>query len=414
MKSQKLRSSKKFRKRNILFISNDFNYFVDNNGSFYRMYQNLIYFHNHKDFKAFVLQSDRERNLEKKDLKKDIECYYYKPLKILRNNFIHFLDFNPFFITKIIKILKKHRIDLIHFDYVYGINIMRFLTKTPISYNAFNVEYIYYKQVGSFYRKIPPFLRSIYTKYIYFIEKNAIKLVRNVNTFSLDDKIEFKKIYNIPEGKLFINGMGFKKEIFNNPINQDLARDKLKIDKNKFIVIFHGYYFINEANKTAIDLIKNKIAPRVNDEDILFLIAGKMPKFKDTYNLKFLGYVNDLRFFLYAADIALVPITRGSGIRIKMIDYLSAKIPIITTKAGALGLTFKNNEHGYIINERNMVEEIIKKIMDLKNNPLKINQLKKKINELLLKEYKWELILKELEKRYKEIIKEQEYFFLNK
>lgn len=405
MKSQKLRSSKKFRKRNILFISNDFNYFVDNNGSFYRMYQNLIYFHNHKDFKAFVLQSDRDRNLEKKDLKKDIECYYYKPLKILRNNFIHFLDFNPFFITKIIKILKKHKIDLIHFDYVYGINIMRFLTKIPISYNAFNVEYLYYKKVGSYYRKIPSFLRSVYTLYIYLLEKNALKFVKNINAFSLDDKKEFLKIYKIPERKIHVNTMGYIKDIYFNNIEKGIARKKLNIDAKKFVIIFHGFYQINIANKDAIDLIRNKIAPRIKDKDVLFLIAGKMPKFKNTDNLKFIGYVDDLRYFLYAADIAIVPILRGSGIRIKMIDYLSARLPMITTKKAAMGLVFEDKKHGLIVNDEDIVNEFLKKIMFLKENPKKINEFRSNIEVLLNNYYKWNKILESLAKKYRIILK---------
>lgn len=391
-------------KSNILFISCDFNYFINNNGSFYRMYQNLIFFHEHKDYNVIVLQNNREIKYENQDLKNGIKCYYFRPLQLLNNHFIHFLDINPFFITKVIKIINKHQISMIHFDYPYGINGLKYISKIPISYNAYNVEYVFYKQLGYLHHKIPPFLRSIYTKFIYMIEKNAIKLAKNVNAFSVNDKIEFEKIYKIPKGKVFINDMGYKKEIFNNPLKQDIARDKLKIDKTKFVVIFHGYYFYNDANKRAIDLIKNKIVPRVNDEEILFIMAGKMPRFKELKNLKILGYVDDLRYFLYAADIAIVPITRGSGIRIKMIDYLSSRIPIITTKTGALGLSFNNNEHGYIINETNMVEEIIEKIIFLKNNPSIIRLFKENIESMLKKEYNWESILKRLEKRYQEII----------
>ena len=67
----------------------------------------------------------------------------------------------------------------------------------------------------------------------------------------------------------------YNKDIFNNFIDKNKARDKLGLDKDKFIVIFHGSYFL--ANKQAIDIIKDKIAPRIQDKDILFLIAGKLP-----------------------------------------------------------------------------------------------------------------------------------------
>ncbi|MFX0142398.1 MAG: glycosyltransferase, partial [Candidatus Hodarchaeota archaeon] len=301
------------------------------------MYQNLIYFHNHRDFNVIVLQSDRERKEENTILKKNIKCYYFKPMKILGNNFIPSLDFNPFFISKVIKIIKKHRIDLIHVDFCFGINILRFITKIPISYNAYNVEGIYWKEIAKNYYKIPIFLRSLYAHFIYLLEKYAIKLVKNINAFSYDDKKKFIEIYNIPEEKIFVNNMGYKKEIFNNPIKQEKAREKLKVDKNKFIVIFHGSYYINFPNREAIKIIKEQISPRIKDNEILFLIAGEKPPFKNKKNLKFLGFLDDLRYLLYAADIAIVPIFRGSGVRIKMIDYLSAKLPMISTEQAKLG-----------------------------------------------------------------------------
>lgn len=391
------------KKKIILFISPDYNYFIDNSGSFYRMYQNLIFFHNHKDFNVIVLHPDRERKKEKKKFKKNIRSYHYREIRFLGNRIVHLTDFNPFFISRVIKILKKHHIDLIHVDYVYGINILRFITKIPVVYNAYNVEAIYYKEVGSHYYKIPIFLRFFYAKYIYFLEKYAVKFATAVNAFSLDDKKRFVKIYNNLEKKIFINNMGYKKEIFDNPIKQEEARKKLKINKNKFIVIFHGSYFNNDANEEAYNIIKEQISPRIKDNEILFLFAGVTP-FKNDKNLKFLGFVDDLREFLYAADIAIVPIFRGSGIRIKMIDYLSAKIPMITTRQAALGLNFKNNVHGYIVNNKKPIENMIEKIFELKNNLMKIKEFKNNIKNLLEENYNWDSILKVLVTRYREII----------
>lgn len=403
-----LRTKKKTicnKKFNILFISNDFNYFIDNNASFNRLYNNLIYFYKHKDFNVVILQPDRERKKENKSLKENITCYYFKEIRILGNHFVHFIDFNPFFISKVMKILKKHRIDLIHVDFIYGINILKLLTTIPISYNSHNVEAIYYRQVGKYFYKIPIFLRALYVKYIDFLEKRAIEIVKNINAISYKDKKKFIKLYNVPEEKIIVTNMGYKKEIFNNPIEQNQAIEKLKLDISKFIVIFHCNYFLNAANKEAIQVIKEKIAPRIKNDEILFLIAGKMPPFKDKRNLKFIGFVDDLKQFLYSADIAIVPIFRGSGVRVKIIDYLSAKIPVITTKQGIEGLILKNNYHGYIVGNDNPIEEIIEKIKKIKNNPNIISEFKRNIEELLNEHYDWDKNLVKLAKRYSLICK---------
>ena len=388
----------KNRKYNILFISPHYNYFVPNNSSFHRMYQNLIFLHNNANFNVIVLQPSRERKMENHDLKKNINCYYYKELSFLGNLFQIFNDFNPFFIVDVIKILKKHCIDLIHVDFLFGISILKLITKTPISYNTHNIEYIYAEQIGKNYNKIPKFLRELYLKFIYFLERLAIKSVANINAISYIDKKKFIKIYSIPSEKIIVNYMGYIKNIYNNPIEQKFARDELKVDKNKFIIIFHDSY----SNKEDINILRYKIAPRIKDNDILFLIAGKMPRFEDTENLKFLGFLSDLKKYLYCADVGIAINLKGSGIRIKILDYLSACIPIISTKKGAEGHLIENGKHGYIINN---VEEITNKILELKNNPMKVKQFKSNIRELLNKKYNIKENLKIVEKKYLEILR---------
>lgn len=374
------------------------------------MYQNLLFFHEDKDFNVIVLQPKRGRKQESRSLKKNIKCYYFTELHIFGNNFLHFLDLNPFYIKKVIKILKKHQIDLIHVDYPYGINILRFLTKVPVSYNAYNVEAIYWRHVGKYYYKIPFFLRTIYAKFIYFLEKNAIKYVKNINAFTDIDKRNFIRIYNIPKEKIIVSSTGYKREIAKNPLKREVARNKLKIDKEKFVVAFHGSYLINDANIEAINVIKTKIAPQIKDNKILFLIAGKIPPFKNLKNLKFVGFVKDLRIFLYAADIAIIPIFRGSGTRIKMIDYLSAKIPMIVTKQAVKGLNFQNKIHGYIVNEKRPIKELIEKILELKSNSAKIDEFKINITTLLKDEYDWDKINNILKEKYREILKNSNHY----
>lgn len=394
----------KNKKFNILFISSDDNYFVENTPSFYRMYKNLHHFYKHQDYNVIVLQPSRGKKHEDKTLKENIISYYFKEIIFLRNRFIHFTDFNPFFIVKIIKILKKYKIDLIHVDYLYGITVIRLLTNIPISYNAYNVEGFFWKQIVKTYHKIPIFLRTIYAKYIFFLEKQAIKIVTNINAISFNDKKYFLKNYDISDNKIFVNRMGLNEEVYNNPILQNRAKEKLNIKENQFVVIFHGSYFNNVPNREAIQIIKDKIVSKVNDEDIIFLIAGHMPFFKNKKNLRFLGFVHNLPRFLYSADVAIIPLFKGSGIKTKVVDYLSSRIPVILTKQAAKGLNLKNGVHGYIVSDENPIDEMVEKIIELKNDILKLREFKNNILHLLEEEYDWDKILIALEERYRNII----------
>ena len=390
------------KKYTILFIATFLNYFLENNASFRRMYNNLIYFYNHEDFNVIVLQPNRDKEREKKSLKKDIKTYYFKEIHIFKKNLVPLIDFNPLYIFNVLKIIKKHKIDLIHIDYLYGINCLRLIRKIPVSYNSYNVESIYADQVGKYWKTIPMSFRSLYTKYIFILEKFVLKFVNNINAVSLADKKKYIEIYKTPNDKIFINPFGFREELIKKPLSKIEARKHLNLNNNTFIVIFHCNYFLNYGNREATHIIKDIIAPRINNENILFLIAGKMPSFKNTVNLKFLGYVDDLRDFLFSADIAIAPILRGSCVKTKIIDYLSANLPIITTKVGAEGLPLENGFNSYITDDP--IQGIINKIIALYNDHNKIKEIKKNIYKLIIKHYKWDSILDKLAERYKQII----------
>ncbi|MHA1285314.1 MAG: glycosyltransferase [Promethearchaeota archaeon] len=362
----------------------------------------LTYFQNHPDFNVYslnpIFKNSDYLNLK---IQPNNKHFFYKQLNFFSLTLVPFTDFNPLFIFKAYKILKKYNIDLIHVEFPFGIFALRLITRKPISYNSHNVEYIFTNEVGKYYPKVPKIFRSLLSFYVYLIEKFAVKFVQNVNVLSKKDIKDFIDLYKINKNKLFLTKIGYNEQIFKNPLKKEIARKKLGLNSNNFIVIFHGSDIL--PNKEAVQIIRNKISLNIHDKVILFLIAGKVMKKSEKDNFKAIGFVEDLNLFLYSADVALMPIIHGSGVKIKGIDYLSARIPIITTKSGAEGLDIKDDVTGFIIKNNNY-DEMIKKILLLKNNPQKISQLKKNIEKLLITKFDWTKILKNLMFRYKKII----------
>jgi glycosyltransferase involved in cell wall biosynthesis len=78
--------------------------------------------------------------------------------------------------------------------------------------------------------------------------------------------------------------------------------------------------------------------------DVTFAIAGSVClPFRGmglSGNVELLGIVSDTqkRSLLAAASVALNPMSAGSGTNIKMLDYLSSGVPVVTTSVGARGL----------------------------------------------------------------------------
>ena len=77
-------------------------------------------------------------------------------------------------------------------------------------------------------------------------------------------------------------------------------------------------------------------------------------------NINFLGFVDNLVETMRGA-IMIVPITIGSGIRMKILEACSAGVPFVSTSVGAEGIPVINGEHCFIADDVNdFVEDIIK------------------------------------------------------
>ncbi|MBO4542277.1 MAG: glycosyltransferase family 4 protein [Bacteroidales bacterium] len=102
-----------------------------------------------------------------------------------------------------------------------------------------------------------------------------------------------------------------------------------------------------------------------------------MTQYRD---VSFTGFVDDLSKVL-KDTIMIVPITIGSGIRMKMLEAASIGIPIVSTSVGVEGLPFINNEHCLISDNPN---GFIDAIIQLNDNALCSNLVinaRKKVEE---------------------------------
>jgi glycosyltransferase involved in cell wall biosynthesis len=57
------------------------------------------------------------------------------------------------------------------------------------------------------------------------------------------------------------------------------------------------------------------------------------------------GQVNDVLPYFAAADLAVNPIRTGGGMQVKLLEFLAAGLPTVTTPIGARGLAARTGEH---------------------------------------------------------------------
>ncbi|MDP3624759.1 MAG: glycosyltransferase family 4 protein [Methanobacteriaceae archaeon] len=223
------------------------------------------------------------------------------------------------------------------------------------------------------------------------IEINAIKEASHVLVCSDRDKNEIIKEVPLAKEKI---------TIIPNCVNlneyKNLKSNSIQ-DNERPIVLFMGLLSY-EPNRDAVKNICEIIAPELTNE-IDFVIIGKNPpKITAPSNVKFLGYVNDPKIHMLNSDICIAPLRYGSGTRLKILEYMAMKKPVLSTSKGAEGISY-TDEHNIIIEDK--IELFAKRIKELLNSE---NDLGKNGFKLIKEHYDWKLYKKTLCEVYDEVL----------
>lgn len=139
--------------------------------------------------------------------------------------------------------------------------------------------------------------------------------------------------------------LGVDLDVFSSlPLNcKENTRKAYGIPLKAKVVFFHGLLDY-PPNKEAVKILIEDIYPKLQDalsESTWLLIAGKNPPATEHANKKqiiFTGAVDSIAETIVAADIAIVALQAGGGMRLKILEYFAARIPVIATIKGAEGL----------------------------------------------------------------------------
>lgn len=151
-------------------------------------------------------------------------------------------------------------------------------------------------------------------------------------------------------------------------------------------------------NKQAIEILIKKIMPTIVRRHLnvkLIVVGGKI-NYKNTFLIN-PGLIDfdELPKLIKCCDIGLAPIFSGSGTRMKILEYMAAGIPVVSTEKGAEGLEIKDGKNILIGNSYREIINQIEKLISHK-------QLRKKIGNngkfLVKKLYSYKNIVRNFEK----------------
>lgn len=331
--------------------------------------------------------------------------YCYNELKVLGFSLWLLRDFNPAFVIAVFRILKLVRIDFVQVSHPSGVLAVRIAQKllrkdAPIVYDAHNIDYELMHETMLGNSHYPWLVRVVSVVYNRILEGILVRfLARAVLVVSGRDASKFVEIYRVRASRIHEVPSGCHVRTRPTAETKKKAREELAIAPSKTVIIFHGLYSY-PPNREAFDLIETEIAPRIGRRfpDAIFILAGTHAPRMDKENVRSIGFVPDLDKFLACADVAIVPIIHGSGTRLKVLDYLSAGLPIVSTRKGAEGLDLENGTHILLVD--NTAESLEKGLEALLTNKHSWNKLTRNAREVAEQKYDWDVIGRKLDELY--------------
>ncbi|MBR1792963.1 MAG: glycosyltransferase [Bacteroidales bacterium] len=134
--------------------------------------------------------------------------------------------------------------------------------------------------------------------------------------------------------------------------------------------LFHIGSMDWQPNIDSIDWLLKDIWPRIHSEAPqarLYLAGRKMPKRLLDYRaegVSIIGEVPDALYFIGSKQINIVPLRSGSGIRVKIIEAMSAAKTVIATTVAAQGIDYTDGQNILIANTPNEFAAQVKRCVE--------------------------------------------------
>ncbi len=343
-------------------------------GVCYRLYylsKELI--KNRVNVKLFLCNRNYKNDEEVKDLskEKDLEIHLI-PEKIF---------YNP---RSLLNILRSSKIDAIQFeDSETAIFLGRYLKdklNVPLFLELHDDETTLKRSIGGY--------RYSDIKLTNFIHYASGEIADLVIVMTKGDMRSFIDI-GISTAKLALAPNGIDPKLF---------RYHGPNMKERNIVFIGNMFYI--PNRQAAEIILRNILPKLKSYNFRSTFIGMAPKelvnkYVKNPDVNFTGFINNINRELKRATLALCPVVAGSGMKVKILNFAAAGLPVISTTVGANGY---EKLSGIILEDSlNKYHWIIQKLIRNINWAKKIGKQNRKD---VIRYFSWNKIAKELSSTY--------------
>jgi glycosyltransferase involved in cell wall biosynthesis len=143
-------------------------------------------------------------------------------------------------------------------------------------------------------------------------------------------------------------------------------------------------------NRDALDFFIRRIYPRIDDHKGLSItvVGGGLPKELEFFSLhrevEVVGSVGDVRPYLHRASCLVIPLRFGGGLRIRILEAMSAGLPIVCSPVAIAGMPFDSGREYLEAETPDEFEREIKRLLD---DPELGESISEAASEKIRKEY---------------------------
>ncbi len=273
-------------------------------------------------------------------------------------------------------------------------------------------------------------------KHIPWLKSKGVKIVldcHNIEFQAFDDSLEIFPSWKKAVGKLIVPTLKkleleaveqadtvlccssydaqffktYNSETYLVPNGVDVAEFEQVRDHFNPVLLFMGGVGY-PPNEDAIRFYLKEIHPLVKKTipDITFLAIGTEQKWLlerglSDPSVQALGFVPEVNPYLKEASVGICPIRYGSGTRLKILTYMAAFLPVVSTFKGAEGVHYENGRDIEMQDDPILFAE---KICSLLKDKQRSKEMAKNGHDFVHDHYDWEVIGENTRKIYQQTL----------
>jgi glycosyltransferase involved in cell wall biosynthesis len=292
-------------------------------------------------------------------------------------------------------------ITIVEYPWLFPL-VAQYKDNKPVIYSSHDVNVFLKRDIYARW----PLVSKIVMPRIANLEKIACRQSILTVATCEDDKDQLSSLYGVPADRIYVapNGVDTADIVFPEDCDKEEAKQRLGWQGEKVAIFIGGAH---PPNAEAARFIISRIAPDV--ANCKFVLVGRLGSGVGKVtgeNVQMLGLVDEStkKIMLAAADIALNPMFHGGGTNLKMLEYLAAGLPVISTPFGARGLAVEDGKHIMVA----QVEEFTFKVQALLADNGLCKRLRENGRRLVEEVYDWQMIAKGLGRKYMELLRKNE------